>query len=351
MSAFNEDIRAQGAVLERVLAAYAGPDGERLVAARLLLGQHPTVVLTGMGSSLAAARTAVHRLASAGIPTSAHEAGELLHYGIDDLPQDALVVLVSQSGRSAETVALAHQIRRSGRARLVAVADDLASPLAQEADVCLPLYVDGEATVSTKTFVSSLVVVNLLADAIAGPREAFLEAARAARLPALVSSLGAQPGIAADAIKCLGGTETLVVVGRGPAYAAAEYGALILKETAAMPAEAMLGASFRHGPIELAGPRLGVIILAPDGATRALGLRLATDTAGWGSPTWVVTTGSGLQRIEAPGAVLTSLPPVPEPLAALPLAVTLQHFAAGLALARGREPGVLARASKVTTVE
>ncbi len=66
------------------------------------------------------------------------------------------------------------------------------------------------------------------------------------------------------------GCSALVVVGRGPALSAADYGALILKETAAIAAECLAGGSFRHGPLEVAGAAVGVVVLAPTGPTSGL---------------------------------------------------------------------------------
>ena len=100
------------------------------------------------------------------LPADVREAGELLHYGMGAIRPDALVVLVSQSGRSVETVAVAARLRAAGHPRIVVVTNDEASPMASAADVVLPMLAGDEATVATKTWVTTFSVLGLLARAL-----------------------------------------------------------------------------------------------------------------------------------------------------------------------------------------
>lgn len=350
MNGFQADIRSQGAVLGTVLDAYDGPDAAALESARLLVHPGTPVLFTGMGSSLAVARVVAGRLVGEGVRASVHEAGELLHYGASGVLRDCLVVLVSQSGRSAETVALADRLRHREGVRTVAIVNDTASPMAASADAVLPMHVGVEATVSTKTFIASFVIAHALADALVGSRQRTIAVARAAGLPDVLTRIAEQPDVFADGAARMDDVRSLAVVARGPAFAAAEYGALILKETTAVPTEASLGASFRHGPLEIASPAVGVVVLA-DAVTGTLARRLAADTARLGSPTWLLTATPPHDETPRAGLVITHLPAVPEALAALPYAVVLQLLAVHLAKAHGREPGVLRHATKVTASE
>jgi glucosamine--fructose-6-phosphate aminotransferase (isomerizing) len=348
------DILGQGELLREVLLVYRQPDLLRSAAA--LLSPGCPVVFTGMGSSLAAARPAAARVAAAGVWACATEAGELLHYGLDGLPRGSLVVLISQSGRSAETLAIGERLHALRRTRAVAIVNDLESPIAGLADLVLPMHVGPELTVSTKTYVSTFVVAHALADALVGTSGEIVNLALASDLPSKLGSLASLPEIADAGAARLSSVRTLVVIGRGPSFSAAEYGALILKEAAALAAEAMLGGSFRHGPIEIAGPDTGIVVLAPSGPTQSLCVRLATDTARLGSPTWLLTRpdpgAPGAARSETPGGLITShLPDVPEVLAPLLYCVPLQHLAVQLAAAWNRQPGVVERSSKVTAFE
>jgi len=93
----------------------------------------------------------------------------------------------------------------------------------------------------------------------------------------------------------------IVVVGRGPSLGAADYAALTIKETAAIPAEAMSGGAFRHGPLELTESDLGFVVLAPAGATADLGAGIAREVAALGRPTWLLADAARTSRSDDPG--------------------------------------------------
>src|SRR5205807_485283 len=73
------------------------------------------------------------------------------------------------------------------------------------------------------------------------------------------------------------GRAALALLGRGAARAAAEMGALLMKEVARFPAESLESGQFRHGPLELAGPDLAVVVVATEPATAGLDARLTAD--------------------------------------------------------------------------
>ena len=70
-----------------------------------------------------------------------------------------------------------------------------------------------------------------------------------------------------ELVAWLGDRDTAVILGRGPARAAAEMGALTLKEAVGMPIESLQTAQFRHGPLELAGPNLAAMVIATEPET------------------------------------------------------------------------------------
>ena len=140
--------------------------------------------------------------------------------------------------------------------------------------------------------------------------------------------------------------ETLVVLARGPARAAAEMGALTLKECG-VTAESYETAAFRHGPFELAGPGLGAVVVATEPETRSLDLRLSADLVGTGASVVVVSSEGEVPE----GALGVRIPSVDRLLSPAVSIVPIQLLAWRLANARGRVPGVYTRASKVTTRE
>ena len=80
-----------------------------------------------------------------------------------------------------------------------------------------------------------------------------------------------------------GDRPVLALLGRGCARAAAEMGALTLKEAARLPAESLQTAQFRHGPLELAGPQLAAMVFATEPRTRHLDLGLAGELVAAGA--------------------------------------------------------------------
>ena len=347
---FERDIAAQPEALRDVLAWYTGEGRERLQAARELAQGASRVVMVGMGSSAVAAIPAAILLAAHGT-AYACEAGDLLHYG--DIPADAFVVVSSQSGRSVETLAVAERLAAQGQARICAVTNDPDSPMAACAHVILPILAGAEATVSTKTFLNTLVVLRLLAAAldadsadVPSPPAIF-----PADLAADVATAAGMAAVAEEVAARMADCVSLSLVGRGPSAIAAGYGALILKESVAMPCEAFSGGSFRHGPLETAGPALGVVVLAPSGQTHELGIRLALDTSQLGSPTWLIGDESAALPPSTDRLRVTTLPAVDEALAPILSSVLIQRLAAALARQRGRVPGILLRSSKVTETE
>jgi glutamine---fructose-6-phosphate transaminase (isomerizing) len=143
-----------------------------------------------------------------------------------------------------------------------------------------------------------------------------------------------------------GGRDVIVLLGRGPARAATELGALVLKESGVM-AESVEAGLFRHGPLELAGPGMSAIVMATEPETRRLDLGLAADLVDAGAAVMVVTPDG-----EAPkGARAVATGYLDRALMSAVGVIPTQLLAWRLAGARGRTPGAYLRASKVTTRE
>jgi glutamine---fructose-6-phosphate transaminase (isomerizing) len=232
--------------------------------------------------------------------------------------------------------------------RVIAVVNDPDSPVARAADVVLDVDVGTEAAVATRTFVGTVAVLALLAGRVVpgGPTPA--DVLRVAdemdlQLHDAEGVLGARH---------LADSRALVVVGRGPGLGAADYAALTIKETAAIPAESLAGGAFRHGPMELSTIDVGFIFLAPAGPTAGLAAAAAREVAARGSRTWLLADSALAHAPDDPAALrCTILPEVPEPLAQLACAVPLQQAADELARAVGRRAGVTVVATKVTDRE
>ena len=150
-----QDILSEPESLRTALDRYAAQTLTD-VAARLKRGEFSNVVLTGMGASYCAAYPTWLRLTALPIPVSWVETSELLHYAPGLVNARTLLVVISQSGRSAELLSLISGEEVAHPALLVGVTNDLESPLAQQAQVVLPIHAGPERTASTRTYLNSL---------------------------------------------------------------------------------------------------------------------------------------------------------------------------------------------------
>jgi len=309
------------------------------------------IVLSGMGSSYDACYPAVTSLAVGGVAAVMLDAAELLHFRLPILRGEDLLVLVSQSGESAETVGVARAVRDAAETPTIAsITNGIANTLASMADVALDTRAGQETGPSTMTFVCALAVLGALARTITGAsaRDAAasiaLEAGRAADA---IDGLVADRALPERLVAWHGGRATTVILGRGAARAAAEMGALTIKEAAGMPVESLQAAQFRHGPLELAGPDLAAIVLATEPETVELDRELTADLARLGAAVLIVTTDGAAPSGAMPIAI-GSFDRLLSPAVAV---VPAQLLAWRLSLATGRTPGSYVHASKVTTRE
>ena len=185
------------------------------------------------------------------------------------LPEGGLMIVVSQSGETADTLACLRYAKENGQ-RTLAVVNVPTSTIARESDVAAPTLAGPEIGVaSTKAFTCQLSVLACLAIALGRARGA-LDAAREAEL---VSELIAVPGLLAEVVKSTAATEKLAAtlakardvlyLGRGTAYPLALGGALKLKEISYIHAEGYAAGELKHGPIALIDEEMPVIVIAP----------------------------------------------------------------------------------------
>jgi glucosamine--fructose-6-phosphate aminotransferase (isomerizing) len=175
----------------------------------------------------------------------------------------AVSVAISQSGRSPDIVEMQRAARRGG-ALAVALVNEVASPLAKEADILLPLCAGPERSVAaTKSMIAGLVAG---ASLVAAWREDGALADAIAGLPDILRGQNAPPP--ADVLDRLASARSAFVLGRGATLAIAAEAALKLKETCAIHAEAYSAAEVLHGPAELVNPGFPVIAFLPSDAAR-----------------------------------------------------------------------------------
>jgi glucosamine--fructose-6-phosphate aminotransferase (isomerizing) len=307
------------------------------------------IVLTGMGSSFDACFPALEHLADRGVAALHANAAEIVHFRLPWITRRTTLVLVSQSGESAEVVRLADRARSAvERPLIVSVTNGLDNALIAHADIAFDTRTGPETAPSSMTFAATLVFMAAIARVLAGedPATVAHDVARAAdrtadAVQAILDDADAIEGTVIDAAR---GRRAVVVVGRGPARATAEMGALTLQECGVV-ADGFEAGAFRHGPFEMAGTGLGAIVLATTERTRPLELGLADELRATGASV-VVLTDDG----DAPVGSIR-LPAVDALLAPAVSIVPIQLAARRLAVEAGRSPGAYTFATKVTARE
>lgn len=310
------------------------------------------LVFTGMGGSYATCYAPVTRLAGAGISSVMVDTAELLYFRRPTLAGPTLLIVVSQSGESAEVVRLMTELQGSaGRPLVVSVTNGLRNSLSHLAGAALDSRAGPEQGPSARTFAAALVVLRALADVLRGePPDRVVDQvttdaeAAAVAIERVLSTIDDR---ASGLRSWLGGRTVLTLLGRGSARAASEMGALTLKEAARFPAEAMESAQFRHGPLELAGQEAAVVLISTEAPTREVDARLAKD---------LVAAGVAVLRVACSGpnsreVKTIELGEVDASLAAAAAIVPIQMLAWRLAVDRGLKPGTYTRASKITSHE
>jgi glucosamine--fructose-6-phosphate aminotransferase (isomerizing) len=346
---FIAEIAGQPDAIRRAAAGLS----DQLSALELVTSVPPErgLVFTGMGSSYYACHPAISELAATGVAAVHVDSSELLHFRSNILPVAGLLVLVSQSGESAEVVRLLESLERGADGPLVlAVTNGVDNRLASLADVVLDTMAGEEVGPSTMTFAAALVVLAAIGRVLMGTPAADVVrhlAEGAGSAAVALEGLLARTALPDELATWLGDRPTSVILGRGPARAAAEMGALTLKEAVGMPIESLQTAQFRHGPLELAGPDLAALIIATEPETRDLDVRLAGELGDVGAAALVVVEDGDVPA----GVTRIGIGPLDRALAPAVSIVPAQLLAWKLAVLQGRPPGSYVRASKVTTSE
>lgn len=241
-----DEIREQPSVAERQLAEL--PSRIRPLVDAVRGATVDYVLIAARGTSDHAAIYAQYALgAIARLPVALAAPSLFSRYGTPPRIRHALVIGISQSGRSPDVVGVVEDARRQG-AITAAITNDPTSPLADAAAHLLPINAGIEASIAaTKTYSGELVAVALLAAALGDPPNADWRALR--RIPdAIQDALGAEDR-AAELAAERADVESCVILGRGFNLSTALEWALKLKELAYVRAAAYSTADFQHGPV------------------------------------------------------------------------------------------------------
>jgi len=335
------DLLSQPVALKDTLDHLSELKELKALATRLHAGKFNPVVLTGMGSSFHGLNPLLLQLTDSGFPTVLVETSELNYYRSRLLHEKSLLVVVSQSGRSAEVIRLLETNRR--RAPIIAVTNTADSPLAKRSDAAILTRAGQEFSVSCKTYVTALMALKFLGDQLCRIPLPRTNKELKVALPAMAHYLAGWKEKLECMLPRVTGIRQLFLAGRGPSLATVGTGALILKESTRFPAEGLSSAAFRHGPFEMVGPETFILVFAGVAKTRELNKRLLDDIHKQGGCAEFVAQNSGTSPFCLPNVPVGVLPM----LEILPV----QMLTLALAAMVGREPGKFRFATKITTVE
>jgi glutamine---fructose-6-phosphate transaminase (isomerizing) len=326
-------------------------------AAEEIFAQTESVLILACGTSYHAGTVARYWIESlAGLPVNVEIASEYRYR--DSVPNPrALVVVISQSGETADTIAALHHARALGQANALAICNVPESALIRAANLRFLTRAGPEIGVaSTKAFTAQLAALFVLAAVLAKQRGRLsrerevelLEALR--KLPGWVANaLRVEPEMAAWAQKFTR-CEHALFLGRGVHYPIAMEGALKLKEISYIHAEAYAAGELKHGPLALVDRNMPVVAIAPRDALLDKLKSNLQEVRARGGELYVLANGdTALSNGE--GVHIVQLHDDPGILSPIVSTVPLQLLAYHAALQRGNDVDKPRNLAKSVTVE
>ncbi|MDR3608549.1 MAG: glutamine--fructose-6-phosphate transaminase (isomerizing) [Oligoflexia bacterium] len=266
------------------------PFADREVAK--LLESASDIVLIACGTSWHAALLGKYWIERwAGVRVSVELASEF-RYRQPVLAPQSLVIALSQSGETADTLAVVRQVNGLGN-KTMGITNVRGSTLSREATAVLYTSAGPEIGVAaTKTFSAQLLSLLIIAGHLGSKKGRKLEPVfdELLRVPHLLAGelAGTLASRAHAVAKAIAGYKGFFFIGRGYSFPIALEGALKLKEIAYVHAEGYAGGELKHGPIAMIDPNMVVVVLAP-------------------RDSWREKTLSNLEEVKARGAVVLAI--------------------------------------------
>jgi glucosamine--fructose-6-phosphate aminotransferase (isomerizing) len=314
------------------------------------------VVIIGCGSSYHSGLVGKYALERwARLPVQAEMASEF-RYRDPVIGRSTLVIAVSQSGETADTLEAVRHARHL-RAKVLAVTNTVGSTISRESDAAL--YTRGGpevAVASTKaviTQITAMYLVGLYLAQVRGtrdPDEVRAHLADLQRVPALVQEVLDRMGPVRQLARSLVDEERVLFLGRHVGYPMALEGALKLKELAYIGAEGFPAGEIKHGPIALVEEGTPVIVIAPRHALQAKLVNNVQEVRARGARTIVIAT-DGDESVTPYADTIIRIPDTKSLLTPLLTIVPLQVLSAEIARARGLDVDQPRNLAKSVTVE
>ena len=314
------------------------------------------VYIIGCGTSYHAglvARELIERWAR--IPTTVEVASEF-RYRNPIVSSSTLVIAISQSGETADTLA-AVRIARSKGARVFAITNCVGSRITRESDGTLYVKANMEISVAaTKSFLAQIACLMLIAMFL-GQKKVRLTTRQVKSLyyelretPSQIEDILQDTDVIERAAKMIAKAHSVMYVGRGIGATVCNEGALKLKEISYLHAEAYAAGELKHGPIALIDEEVPVVAVVTDSPTRTQTLSNVQEILARGAHVVAVAT-EGDTEVEAIADHVLYIPPARDWCSAITASVPLQLLARYVAVERGCDVDHPRNLAKSVTVE
>jgi glucosamine--fructose-6-phosphate aminotransferase (isomerizing) len=355
-----KEIHEQPQALRQCLAGRLGPDGtvrtDELAGVAAALAGVDRVEFVACGSASYAALVGAAAVQEwTGLPARV-TVGSEFRYSPPPLDGRTLVIAVTQSGETADTIAPTRFAREQG-CPIIAVTNTVGSAITREADAVLFLQAGPEVAVAaSKTFTTQVLTLVLVAAQIARLRGTLDPEVEAV----LVGDLRALPDAAQRALDAAGGVAEIarryvnsrgfMFVGRGYTYPTAMEGALKLKEVSYLHAEGYAAGELKHGPISLLDAECPLVAVATRSAVYDKLVSNIMEGRARDARVIAVAT-EGDDQIARFADDVMWVPPTHEMLGPVLAIIPLQLFAYHAAVARGTDVDQPRNLAKSVTVE
>jgi glucosamine--fructose-6-phosphate aminotransferase (isomerizing) len=313
------------------------------------------IIITACGTSWHSGLIGKYMLEElARIPTDVEYASEF-RYRNPIVDEDTLVIAISQSGETADTLAALQEAKRRG-ARSIGLVNVVGSTIAREVDGGLYLRCGPEIGVaSTKAFTSQVVALAMVTLRFARLKQmSLLEGKRYVaalnKLPSQIRQILER----ADEVKLLAdrfaNATNALYLGRGVNFPAALEGALKLKEISYVHAEGYPAAEMKHGPIALIDENMPVVVVAPRDAVYAKIVSNVQEVRARGGKV-IAIVNPGEEEITSLAEAVFEVPETLDLLSPILTIIPLQLFSYYVALLRGTNVDQPRNLAKSVTVE
>jgi glucosamine--fructose-6-phosphate aminotransferase (isomerizing) len=319
------------------------------------ISQIDRIVITACGTSWHSALIGEYMMEElARIPVEVEYASEF-RYRNPVVDERTLVIGISQSGETADTLAAIREAKRRG-ARTIGVVNVVGSTIAREVDGGIYLHAGPEVGVaSTKAFTSQVAALALITLRFARLRHLsilqgrqFIESLQG--LPRLIKqTLEQAPAIEALAQRYAKANNVLYL-GRGVNFPVALEGALKLKEISYIHAEGYPAAEMKHGPIALIDENMPVVFIAPNDAVHSKIVSNVEEVRARGGQV-IAIINEGDTEIQRLAEATITIPATTDLLTPILTSIPLQLFSYDVAVLRGCNVDQPRNLAKSVTVE